>query len=368
MGPRSHHILIVDDDDTLRSYCQMILRAEGEECDEAVDGVAALEALSGQAYDLVVMDCDMPRMSGLEVVQQLRQAPPCPNLKIILVSGEVPTDRLAQQMLAGVDDFLGKPFSVVQLQARVRAALSLKDAQDRSDALVSQLLASNHDLEQALGARDSDLIQARNAIVLALAKLAEYRDTETGAHLQRLARYCRVLAEEAARSSVYAERIDNNFIEMLICCAPLHDIGKVGVPDDILLKPGKLTAEERLIMQTHTTIGAETLLTVARQHCFATVMLNMAATVARHHHERFDGTGYPDRLKGADIPLAARLVAIADVYDALRSRRPYKPGLTHEQTLELMLPQFSTQFDPALLHAFRNCAPQLASIFADQAD
>src|SRR5207253_1617701 len=169
----------------------------------------------------------------------------------------------------------------------------------------------------------------RNALVLALAKLVEYRDTETGAHLLRLQRYSRVLAEEAAGETVFAEQIDPTFVQMLVCCAPLHDIGKVGLPDHILLKPGKLEAEERTLMQTHTTIGADTLKAVMHRHGSALAFLQMAADIARHHHERFDGAGYPDGLAGDGIPLPARLVAICDVYDALRSRRSYKPALSH---------------------------------------
>ena len=176
----------------------------------------------------------MPEMTGLEVLPHLREARPGPHLKIILFSGRVSPDELAQLLLAGADDFLTKPFSLVQLQARVQAALRLKDAQDRSDLLNRHLLAVNAELEQNLTARDSDLVQARNALVLALAKLVEQRDSETGAHLVRLQRYCRCLAEEAALLPSFAGQIDANFIQMLECCAPLHDIGKVGLPDHIL--------------------------------------------------------------------------------------------------------------------------------------
>jgi response regulator RpfG family c-di-GMP phosphodiesterase len=254
------------------------------------------------------------------------------------------------------------------LLARVKAALRLKDAQDRTALLNRRLIQVNHELENHLSARDSELVRARHGLVLALAKLVEYRDTETGTHLLRLQRYSRCLAEAAAAIPAFAEIIDTAFIEMLECCAPLHDIGKAGVPDHILLKPGKLDPDERLIMQSHTIIGADTLREVATQHPFAVTFLQMAIDIARHHHERYDGLGYPDRLAGTDIPLAARLVMIGDVYDALRSRRIYKPAMGHAATLELIYASFPGQFDPLLLPAFQQCTHEFERIYEEMKD
>jgi response regulator RpfG family c-di-GMP phosphodiesterase len=258
--------------------------------------------------------------------------------------------------------------SGVQLQSRVKAALRLKLAQDRSDLLNQHFLAVNRELEQNLSARDIDLVHARNALVLGLAKLVECRDTETEAHLFRVGRYCRCLGQETASSPAFSTQIDANFIELLDCCAPLHDIGKVGLPDHILLKPGKLDESERIIMQSHTIIGAETLLAVAKRHGSALAFLQMAADIARHHHESYDGQGYPDRLAGSDIPLAARLVTLADVYDALRSRRTYKPALSHPAALQVMTQISAEQFDPSLLQAFQRCAIDFDKIFRECAD
>ena len=159
--------------------------------------------------------------------------------------------------------------------------------------------------------------------------------------------------------------IDANFIDMVECCAPLHDIGKVGIPDHILLKPGKLTPDERLQMQSHTLIGAETLAEVALKHGTALAFLQMSIEIARHHHERYDGTGYPDRLVGNDIPLAARIVAIGDVYDALRSRRSYKPALSHLSTVQLMIEGSPGHFDPALIPIFTRCTDRFDRIFRE---
>jgi len=362
---RMQHILIADDEPELRGFCRYMLEGEGFRCDEAKNGALALQNLRAKRHDLALLDIDMPEMTGSEVCRRLREDPPSPHLKIVMISGGATADEMSRMLLAGADDYLTKPLSGVQLQSRVKAALRLKLAQDRSDLLTQHLLAVNRELEENLGARDSDLVHARNALVLGLAKLVECRASETEAHLLRVGRYCRCLAQKTASSPAFAGQIDANFIELLECCAPLHDIGKVGLPDHILLKPGKLDDSEHIMMQSHTIIGAETLMAVAKRHGSALAFLHMAADIARHHHERYDGTGYPDRLSGDDIPLAARIVAVADVYDALRSRRSYKPALSHAAAFKVMTCVSPEQFDPSLLHAFQHCACDFDRIFSE---
>ncbi|MCI0459782.1 MAG: protein kinase [Gemmataceae bacterium] len=366
--PAAHHVLLVDDEPEIRGFCRYVLQADGLICDEAGGGLEALEMIRQKPYDLIVLDMNMPDLTGLEVCRRLREEPPGPHVKVIMTSGSANSDIMAQLLLGGVDDFVTKPFSVTQLKARVKAALRLKDAQDRTDQLTTHLLAVNGELEASVGSRESALVQARNALVLALAKLVEQRASETGAHLSRMQSYCRALAEEAARAGPFVAQIDAAFIEMLECCAPLHDIGTVGLPDHILLKPGKLDQEERVLMQAHTLIGAETLQEVARQHGKAMAFLQTAIDIVRHHHERYDGTGYPDRVAGSDIPLSARIVAIADVYDALRSRRSYKPALSHPAAMQVMLESSPGQFDPALMQVFQRCAPQFERIYRESPD
>jgi response regulator RpfG family c-di-GMP phosphodiesterase/serine/threonine protein kinase len=362
----SQRVLIVDDDPGIRNLCCLALGREEIPADCVEDGLRGLARLQEHSYDLVLLDLHMPGLSGREVCRRLRQQPPCANFKIILLSGEAHTDSLAQELLTGADDFLSKPFTVSHLVARVKAALRLKAAQDRSDLLTRNLLAINHQLEQSINTKDSDLIHARNALVLALAELVLRRDAEMqSAHLHRMQRYVRCLAEVAAGSPAFASQIDPPFLHLLECCAPLKDIGKVGLPDHILLKPGKLDPDERIIMQSHTLIGAETLKKVARQHGSAVAFLQMAIDIARHHHERWDGRGYPDRLQGNAIPLAARIVAICDVYDALRSRRTYRPALSHMAALQVILEASPGQFDPGLLAAFEKCADQFERIFQE---
>jgi response regulator RpfG family c-di-GMP phosphodiesterase len=365
---REHRVLIADDELGIRAMCRCALQMEGIQCEEAVDGARALEIVRSKPFDLVLLDINMPELSGREVLRQLRENGTWPNLKVIMFSGQSTPEEMAPLLLAGADDYLTKPFSVVQLQSQIKASLRLKDAQDRTDLLNRHLLGVNHELEQNLNARDSDLVHARNALVLALAKLVEYRDSETSTHLTRLQRYCRVLAEEAAGSPLFANQIDQNYVELLACCAPLHDIGKVGLPDHILLKPGKLDADERIIMQAHTIIGSDTLRAVAQEHGSAMVFLQMAIDIARHHHERFDGKGYPDRLAGNNIPLAARIVTVCDVYDALRSRRVYKPALSHIATVQIISEGSDGQFDPTLIHFFQRCAGEFERIFRESAD
>jgi putative two-component system response regulator len=248
--------------------------------------------------------------------------------------------------------------------ARVKACLGHKRAEDRSDQLNALLLTANAELES----RDSDLVHTRNELVMAMARIVERRSTETTGHLLRIQHFSRCLAEEAAGLPLFATTINQDFIDLLECCVPLHDVGMVTLLDDILLKPGKLTAEERVFMQQHTTLGADILQEVGQQHGSLTAFMHMAADIARHHHEHFDGTGYPDRLQGSAIPLSARLTSLADVYDALRSRRVYRAAMSHKSALELMRVLAEGHFDPSLAPVFERCAPRLEVIFRQLAD
>jgi putative two-component system response regulator len=321
--------------------------------------------LTETCFDLVLLDLHMPGLSGLEVCQTLRRQRESGHLKIIVYSGNVTTEALTELFEAGVDDTIHKPCSLTELTARIGAALRLKAAQDRSALVQRQLMGSKQRLEEHLALRDSDLTKTRNALVLSQAKMASCRTG--GDTTARMQRYCRALGEEAARMPCFAGRIDPEFIQMLESCVPLYDIGKIALPDHILKKPSRLDAEERFLMQTHTVIGADALRDVAKQHGAGLTFLQMAIDIARHHHERMDGQGYPDRLAGQQIPLSARLVAFADVYDGLRRRQVYKPGLSHEVTVQVMLDSRG-QFDPALMQAFERCHAEFKKIFDEIVD
>lgn len=371
LGPSAatiYRILIVDDQADIRKVCRKALSRDVIECDEVGTGPDAIERIQREKYDLILLDVDLPGCSGEEVLREIRKKPPSPFLKVIMLSGRTDGDDLARLLAGGADDFLTKPFSLVQLRARAKAALRLKEAQDRSELLNARLQTVNGELERSISMKDGELLHARGAMVLALAKIVEQRSAETGAHLIRLQRYSRVLAEAAAATPAYAQRMDTHFIQALVDAAPLHDIGKSAVPDHILNKPGRLDPEERMRMEAHAVIGAETLQEVAYRYRFATGFLQMAIDLARHHHERWDGTGYPDRLSGEDIPLAARLLAICDVYDALRAKRSYKPSFSHNMAVMTMCESSPGHFDPTLLEIFKGCSTEFDAIYREMAE
>jgi response regulator RpfG family c-di-GMP phosphodiesterase len=361
-------VLVVDGDARTRRDLTRVLAANSLDFLEADSMERALLRLRGSSIEAVLIGVDAPSSGGHELLRVLRDNPPVANLKILVTSTQESEKLLSAFLQSGADDCLSLPLSDVQLAGRVHAAIRHKEAQDELDHLNQRLLELNVELERSLTAQTNDFVQSRNALVLALARLVEYRSTETLAHLTRIQRYCAVLAQEASVHPRLAGQIDQEFIQTLECVAPLHDIGNVGLPDSILLKAGPLDPAEREKMQQHTTIGAETLRDVALRFGAESGFLRMAIDVARHHHEHFDGTGYPDRLAGNDIPLAARLVALADAYDSLRSRRAQRPRLSHASALQILLEASPGKFDPILLRVFQSCAQQLDRLHADIQD
>jgi len=314
-------VLVVDDDAMARTIVSNDLRAAGYDVRCAADGRDALEVLREHWCRLVVTDWEMPHMSGIELCRAIRAEDMDAYVYVILLtSHDSPAERVAG-LRAGADDFVVKPFHTGELRARVAAG------------------------ERVLS------LETRDVAIFALAKLAESRDAGTGAHLERVRSYSRILAQHLASSKRFEREIDAEQIRLVYMTSPLHDIGKVGIPDSVLLKPGRLTEAEFEVMKRHTSIGAHTL-DAARQRFPEVKFLKMARDIAASHHERFDGRGYPDCLAGDDIPLAARIVAVADVYDALTSRRVYKEADSHEVARRSILDQAGTQFDPELVTAF----------------
>jgi response regulator RpfG family c-di-GMP phosphodiesterase/serine/threonine protein kinase len=364
-----HRALIVDDETHVRMLHRIILQSLQVECVEVKDGASALAAAlstgaKGCPFDLILLDLGLPDMDGYEVCRRLRERSANPHLKIIVISGRGDANDLAESLPRGADDYVAKPFEPRQLLAKIGHALRMQDAQARIHMLTEQLMLTNQQLQQSLQSRGEDVRRAQDALLFAMAKMAESRDGETPGHLRRLQLYTRVLAQQAACQPPWTGLIDERFLEQLERCVPLHDIGKIGLPDNVLLKPGRLTPAERALVETHPLIGDRILEGLAREHGHSLEFLGMARTIVRHHHERYDGRGYPDRLAGDAIPAAARLVALADVYDALRRRRHHKAAMSHAVAIEVM--QHSPgQFDPTLLAALSLCANEWENIYRD---
>jgi putative two-component system response regulator len=289
--------------------------------------------------DVVLLDLFLPDSAGAETFAQACQQ--APDLPIVVLSSLNDEGVAHDAVKQGAQDYLVKG----QISSRgLRQSLS-----------------------RAIVRKTADQVHSRQALVLALNRLIACRDHETAAHLLRVRHYCSRLAREAVATYPLSCDIDERFLEMLECCAPLHDIGKLAIPDGIIFKPGKLTPEERKVMQTHTTVGAELLQQLARYHGFTPAFARMAIDIARHHHERYDGGGYPDGLAGEAIPLAARFVAIADMYDALRSARVYKPAYCHDDAVQ-EIKSCAGHFDPALLDIFERHQHDFERIFDELAD
>jgi response regulator RpfG family c-di-GMP phosphodiesterase/serine/threonine protein kinase len=360
---QARRVLVVSPQARYRFTFRSALKAYGLECVEVARAGEVRETLERQPCDVALIDSQLVEGQGIDLCRLLRAEAPIPHLKLILMTANGPADASGAGAEAVCDDLVARTAPAAELVARVRLALRLKEAEERADRLAGHLLATNGQLEQIVQQRDNTDHQAQDVLIFAMAKMAEMRGQETGEHLLRMQSYVRVLAEEARALPAFSGCIDDAFVRMIERCVLLHDIGKVGIPDYIMLKPGKLDAEERSIMESHTTLGANMLEAVAKRHGTCLAFLQMAIDIARHHHEQYDGSGYPAGLVGEAIPLAARLVTIADVYDALRSKLVYKPGLTHAAARRLLLSPTQGQFDPALIVAFRKCDASFEQIF-----
>lgn len=365
---RSRRALLVSPDPETRQRLREALAALGISATDA-DSLATAESQLGRAgFDLILLDARLPDHGSLKLCHRLRTDSSQPRHKVLLLTPSLDAEQVAAARRVGADDLLAWPATHMELGQRVRAQLHGLEAESLAHALSDQVRALTRELEQSVKRREDDLAQVQDVLIYALSRMVELRRLETERHLRRLQGYVRVLGEEACRLPPFADQIDAHFLRALESCVPLHDIGKVALPDHIFLKPGKLDAEERAIMESHTILGAELLLALGRRHGSPLAFVRTAANLARHHHERYDGSGYPDHLCGEAIPLAARITTVADVYDALRSRLVYKPGLSHAAALRLILENSPGQFDPTLLVAFRKCETSFEQIFTQLAD
>jgi putative two-component system response regulator len=322
----------------------------------AINGEKALQiARSGSPPDLILLDIMMPGLSGYQVCEQLKQDPATRDIPIIFLTAMAATEDETRGLELGAVDFITKPVNPPIVLARVATQLQLKVA---ADVLRDQ----KSWLEAEVQRRTHDLIAIQDVTIQMMAGLAETRDSETGNHTRRTQHYVKALAQQLRSHPRYGSQLDDRTIDLLFRSAPLHDIGKVGIPDRILLKPGRFTPEEFAIMQTHTTLGRDAIATAERQLGVEVDFLRVAKEIAYSHQEKWDGSGYPQGLAGEAIPLSARLMALADVYDALISRRIYKQAMSQEDAVAIIEEGRGRHFDPDVVEAFRAVAGEFRAI------
>ena len=347
-------IMIVDDQRENLNLLGLALRGKGYDVRPVPSGKIALRAAAKAPPDLILLDIHMPDMDGYEVCRRLKEDERLRKIPVLFISAMNEMEDKMRAFGAGGVDYVTKPFQFEEVCARVMTHLELR-------RLHAELERHNLHLEELVAAQVKEISDSQVAMIFALAKLSESRDDDTGRHIDRVRAVCKVLAMNLRASGEHAV-IDETYVENIFWASPLHDVGKVGIPDAILLKPGKLTADEFDTMMTHTIIGAETLDAVTKQYRNNS-FLNMGAKIARSHHERWDGSGYPDGLHGEAIPLSARIVTVADVYDALRSKRPYKAAFSHEKSRDIILEGSGSQFAPSMVHAFQCAEEHLAELY-----
>ncbi len=331
-------ILVVDDEEVNREVFEAMLAPFGYEVATARDGAEALERVALFRPDLILLDIMMPRMDGFRVLRELKDGDDTRGIPVVVVTALGGTQDRVEAYNLGADDFLGKPVDQLELRARVRSLLKVKAYNDH-------MKAYQRELEVAVERRTRELEQALSTVktasldtILRLSRAAEYKDGETFTHVLRVSHYSRAIARMLG--------LDEATCEAILYSSPMHDIGKIGIPDHILLKPGDLTAEEEQIMRRHTLIGGKIL------EKSSVDLIRYAEVIARSHHEKWDGSGYPVGLVGEEIPLAARITALADVFDALSTERPYKRAFALEECLEYVRNERGRHFDPAIVDAF----------------
>ena len=343
-------ILIVDDTPDNIMLLSRLLK-DKYHTKVATNGSTALQVAGATPdLDLILLDVMMPGMDGYETCRQLKANPATSDIPVIFLTAKNQIEDEAMGLSVGAVDYLGKPISPPILFARVHTHLTLRAAR-------KQLEEHNQNLEGMVQQRTAQLLLLQEALILAMASMAETREGGSVAHdgsghIRRTQHYVRALALELRGHPRFAAHLSDENIELMYKSAPLHDIGKVGIPDHILLKPGKLTPEEWAIMKTHAEIGAEAISQAIADSARPVEFLQIAQEIARGHHEKWDGSGYPRGLAGDGIPISARLMALADVFDALICARVYKPPMPYEEAYSIIVSGSGTHFDPDVVDAF----------------
>jgi putative two-component system response regulator len=365
------HVLVVDDQADNLLILEDAL-SDFYEVHPAVNGREALRYLNGGGRaDLILLDVMMPEIDGYEVCRRLKSSESTRTIPVLFLTGLDRPEDEERGLELGAEDFIHKPISPPVVRARVRTHLALSRATralERRNAdlelLVAERTAEISEQARRLVSSKQEVIAAQAATITAFCALAEARDNETGNHIRRTQHYVRILAEALQDHPRFRDQLDDEVIQLLFKSAPLHDVGKVATPDAILLKPGKLTADEWVLMKQHCEYGRNAILQAESALGGVTdaSFLQYAAEIAYGHPERWDGSGYPQGFAGDAIPLSARLMAIADVYDALISRRVYKQPIPHEEAIQMMLVERGRHFDPDIVDALESVAAKFAEI------
>jgi len=316
----------------------------------------ANNVLKSNSIHLIILDIIMPSKSGVEYLKELKSSKDYSDIPVIMITAVEDSNIKFSCYEIGAVDYITKPFNPRELVLKLKNHLQLISMQN-------ELVTYNKYLNELVSLKVKEVLNTRNVTIFALAKLAESRDPDTGKHLIRIMNYCKFIAEELASTS-NKYKIDTAFIDTIYHSSILHDIGKVGIPDNILLKPAKLTSSEFEIIKTHTLIGGKTLEEAELMLQFSD-FLRMGKEVCYYHHERWDGKGYPFGLKGESIPLSGRIVALADVFDALMSKRIYKPSFAFEQAYDIIVTEEEGRFDPLILEIFKNKASEFYRIYEE---
>lgn len=353
-------ILAVDDAPANIDVVKGVL-AEDYLVQAAVNGQMALKVIERRRPDLILLDIMMPGMDGYEVCRRLKADAATREIPVIFLTSKGEEEDETHGLELGAVDYIVKPISPAILRERVKTHLTLKRARDF-------LRKQNEILEEKVLERTQELEELQDVAMVAMGSLAETRDPETGNHIRRTQHYVRLLAMHLRDHPRFRDLLTPENITMLFKSAPLHDIGKVGVPDGILLKPGKLTAEEFEKMKAHPVFGRDAIVAARRAMTHAHNFLVFAEEIAYSHHEKWDGSGYPEGLKGEAIPISARLMAVADVYDALVSRRVYKPAFPHEKAVRIITEGRGSHFDPDMVDAFREISDRFHAVAEKYAD
>lgn len=354
-------VLVVDDTPDNLSLISALLK-EIYKVKVANSGEKALRYVQGDAKpDLILLDIMMPGLSGYDVIRELKGNPVTRDIPVIFLTALTATGDEEKGLEMGAADYITKPISPPILLARVKTQLQNKAAADF-------LRDKNAYLEAEVAKRTRELSAIQDVTILAMTSLAETRDTDTGNHIRRTQHYVRMLAERLKTHPRFASYLSEQTISMLFKSAPLHDIGKIGIPDRILLKPGRYTPEEFEIMKKHILLGRDAIELAEKQLGMPVAFLQLAKEIVYFHQEKWDGSGYMTGVSGDDIPISARLMAVADVYDALISRRMYKEGMTHERAAAIIVEGRGTHFDPDIVDAFVELSEEFRTIAAQHAD